>query len=78
LGRARLADDDPHRQQVCLIKDLTAFASSAGLTLGEPPTIVIATADAFPLQSFQGESSMGGVDEIVAAIEKQKRTDEMR
>jgi hypothetical protein len=57
---------------VLFVKDLTAFASSAGLTLDEQPMIVIATADSIPLQSFKGEVSPEGVDEIVAAIEQLK------
>ena len=55
---------------VLFIKDLNAFADSAGLTLDGQPTIVIVTADSMPLQSFKGEVSAEGADEIVAAIER--------
>ena len=54
---------------ILFIKDLAAFAGSAGLPLDDQATIVIATADAVPLQFFKGEVSPQGVDEIVAAIE---------
>ena len=57
---------------VLFIKDLARFSTAAGLLLDDHPTIVIATADAIPLQSFKGEVSPEGVDEIVAAIEKLK------
>jgi len=52
------------------IKDLDEFAASAGLVADGQATIVIATADATPLQFFKGEVSERGVDEIVAAIER--------
>ena len=54
---------------ILFIKDLAAFAGSAGLPLDDQPTIVIATAEAIPLQFFKGEVSPLGVDEIIAAIE---------
>jgi len=57
---------------VLFVKDLPAFAGSAGLTLDEQPTIVIATADSIPLQFFKGEVSADGVDKIVTAIEQLK------
>ena len=57
---------------VLFIKDLDAFAGSAGLTLDDQATIVIVTTDATPLQSFKGVASPQGVDEIVAAIEQFK------
>ncbi len=53
---------------ILFIKDLAAFAEAAGLPLDEQPTIVIATAEAIPLQFFKGEVSAPGVDEIVVAI----------
>jgi len=55
---------------VLFIKDLNAFAGSAGLTLDDQPTIVIVSSDAEPLQFFKGTVSPKGVDEIVAAIEQ--------
>ena len=55
---------------VLFIKDLEAFAEAAGLVVDGQPTIVIATSEAKPLQSFKGEVSPEGVDEIVAAIEQ--------
>ena len=55
---------------ILFIKDLAAFAEAAGLPLDDQPTIVMATADAVPLQFFKGEVSPPGVDEIIAAIEK--------
>ncbi len=55
---------------VLFIKNLDSFAASAGLPLDEQATIVIATAEAIPLQFFKGEASPPGVDEIVAAIEQ--------
>jgi hypothetical protein len=57
---------------ILFIKDLPSFAESAGLALDDQPTIVIATSDAKPLQSFKGEVSPEGVDEIVAAVEQLK------
>ena len=54
---------------ILFIKDLDAFAGSAELPLDDQATIVIATADAIPLQFFKGEVSPPGVDEIIAAIE---------
>jgi len=53
---------------ILFIKDLDAFADSAGLKVDGQPTIVITTSDAKPLQTFKGQVSPGGVDEIVAAI----------
>jgi hypothetical protein len=58
----------PDQVAVLFIKDLEAFAEAAGLVVDGQPTIVIATSDAKPLQSFKGEVSAEGVDEIVAAI----------
>ena len=55
---------------VLFIKDLEAFAEAAGLVVDGQPTIVIATSEAKPLQSFKGAVSPEGVDEIVAAIEQ--------
>jgi hypothetical protein len=60
----------PDQVAVLFIKDLEAFAEPAGLTLDGQPTIVIATHDAKPLQSFKGEVSPEGVDEIVQALER--------
>ena len=57
---------------ILFIKDLASFAGSAGLTVDGQPTIVITTSDAKPLQTFKGQVSAGGVDEIVAAIGKLK------
>jgi len=53
---------------ILFIKDLEAFADSAGLVVDGQPTIVIATSDAKPLQIFKGQVSPEGVDELVAAI----------
>jgi len=53
---------------VLYVDDLGEFAAAAGLTLDDQPTIVITTSDAKPLQTFKGEVSPEGVDEIVAAI----------
>jgi hypothetical protein len=58
---------------VLFIKDLPSFAASAGLTIDDQPTIVITTSDAKPLQSFKGELSPEGLDEIVAAIDELKQ-----
>ncbi len=55
---------------ILFIKDLAAFAEAAGLPLDGQPTIVIATAEAIPLQFFKGEVSAPGIDEIVVAIEQ--------
>ncbi len=60
----------PDQVAVLFIKDLAAFAEAAGLVVDGEPTIVIATSDAKPLQSFKGEASPEGVDEIIAAIER--------
>jgi hypothetical protein len=60
----------PDQVAVLFIKDLEAFAEPAGLELDGQPTIVIATHDAKPLQSFKGEVSPEGVDEIVQALER--------
>ena len=57
---------------ILFIKDLAAFAASADLIVDGEPTIVITTSDAKSLQTFKGKVSPGGVDEIVAAIEKLK------
>ena len=57
---------------VLFIKDLAAFANSAGLAVDGQPTIVITTSDAKPLQTFKGQVSPDGVDEIVTAIGKLK------
>lgn len=57
---------------ILYIKDLAAFATSAGLAVDGQPTIVITTSDAKPLQTFKGQVSPSGVDEIVAAIGKLK------
>ena len=57
---------------ILFVKDLAAFAEAAGLVVDEQPTIVITTSDAKPLQTFKGQVSPDGVDEIVAAIEKLK------
>lgn len=54
---------------VLFVKDIEAFADAAGLTLDRQPTIVIANSELVPLQSFKGEVSPEGVDEIVAAIQ---------
>jgi hypothetical protein len=59
----------PDQVAVLFIKDLEAFAGPAGLTLDGQPTIVIATSDAKPLQSFKGEVSPERVDEFVQALE---------
>ena len=57
---------------ILFIKDLAAFANSAGLAVDGQPTIVITTSDAKPLQTFKGQVSPEGVDEIVAAIAQLK------
>lgn len=53
---------------VLFVDDLDEFAASARLELDERPTIVIASADAVPLQTFKGEVSPEGADEVAAAI----------
>jgi hypothetical protein len=56
------------RAGVLFVDDLAAFAAAAGLEADARPTIVIATADAAPLQAFKGDVSPDGADEIAGAI----------
>jgi len=53
---------------VIYVDDLNAFAEAANVANDGQPTIIIASANALPLQSFKGEVSPEGVDEIIAAI----------
>jgi len=53
---------------VLFVDDLDEFAAAAGLIVDDRPTIVIATADARQLQTFKGDVTPEGADEVANAI----------
>lgn len=57
-------------RKILFIDDLEGFASAVNVPLDGRPTIIIASADAMPLEMFKGEVSPDGVDEIGGAIER--------
>ncbi len=53
---------------VLFVDDLDEFAAAAGLIVDDQPTIVLTTSDARQLQSFKGEVTPAGADEVAKAI----------
>ena len=53
---------------VLFVDDLDKFAAAAGLIIDDRPTIVITTADARQLQTFKGDVTPEGADEVANAI----------
>jgi len=53
---------------VLFVDDIDEFAAAAGQVVDDRPTIILATPDARPLQTFKGDVTPEGADEVANAI----------
>lgn len=73
LIRGGLADSyegkvPPDQAGAIFVKDIEAFASSAGIALDGQPTIVLVSADGELLQIFKGEVSEAATQAVASAV----------